>query len=212
MVTWLREETGGSACHAGCLLLSRPAPARGAVRDGPGHAGHGPPHAAPRRPATGGTEPPAARLGRLVHGVEQPLREAPQLRRGRLRLLLQPPVVPPQVPQLRLSAALSRFSWGQRRRVTAAAPVTHELSAGRAGRVRGAPPPMRPALLPAETEAAGLRDPLSQGAGPQEGLGAAARTRPLRGDFLPAPGASTTTPEGGREKPWRVAREALPGT
>lgn len=64
---------------------------------------------------------------------------------------------------------------------------------------------MRPALLPAETEAAGLRDPLSQGAGPREGLGAAAQTRPLRGDFLPAPGASTTTPEGGREKPWRVA-------
>lgn len=56
---------------------------------------------------------------------------------------------------------------------------------------------MRPALLPAETEVSGLRDPLSQGAGPREGLGAAARTRPLRGDFLPAPGASTTTPEGG---------------
>lgn len=47
-----------------------------------------------------------ASLGLLVHGAEEPLGEGAQLGGGRLRLLLQPPVVLPQVPHLRLQGRL----------------------------------------------------------------------------------------------------------
>lgn len=128
----------------------RALPAGRAVQAGRDSEDDDPGHLAPRH------SPPwsltAAWLGRFVHGVEEPLGEAPQLRRGRLRLLLQPPVVLAQVPHLCLQRRLvplllgaetarqapPRFSWGRGQRVRPP-PL---FSWGR--RQRGkAPPPRR---------------------------------------------------------------------